>query len=178
MRFRGQFKGVQIDWQTSTPLVTFSLTEGNLNEVNDIRDIDLVIETKRFKNRRSLNANAYMWELIGKIATHKDIKSTPNEIYERFIQEMRLPMLDDDGGYLLITVSSKVDMSNIDGHWCFYTSSPDGRFNSYYLLKGSSKFDTSEMKNLIDLVIDEAKSLGIETMTPTELERLKGYADG
>lgn len=178
MRFRGQFKGIQRDWATNTPLITFSLLEGNIDEVNGLQDIDLTIEAKKFHKKRSLNANAYMWELIGKIATHPSIKSSPQEIYNGFIEDMRLPVFDDDGGYLMITVSSKVDMSLIDGHWCFYKGSPDGKFLSYYLLRGSSTFDSSEMTKLIDLVIDEAKQLGIETLTPTELAKMEGYTHG
>lgn len=178
MRFRGSFKGIQRDWQTNTPLITFSLTEGNIDEVNDLIDIDLCIEAKRYKKKRSLNANAYMWELIGKIATHSSIKSSPQEVYEGFIQDMRLPMLDDDGGYIMVTVLAKVDMSKITGHWCFYMTSPDGRFISYYLLRGSSTFDSKEMSQLIDLVVDEAKQLGIETLTPTELAKMEGYVHG
>ena len=41
---------------------------------------------------------------------------------------------------------------------------------NYY---GSSAYDTAEMSRLIDSLVSEAKSLGIETLTPNELERLK-----
>ena len=44
---------------------------------------------------------------------------------------------------------------------------------SMRLYKGSSIFDSKEMSRLIDYIVDEAQSLGIETMTPDELERLK-----
>ena len=41
---------------------------------------------------------------------------------------------------------------------------------------GSSTYDTQQMALLIDYLIQDAKSLGIETMSPAELERLEGYA--
>ena len=38
---------------------------------------------------------------------------------------------------------------------------------------GSSTFDTKEMSVFIDGIVRECKELGIETMTPAELERMK-----
>lgn len=173
MRFKGQFKGVQRDWETNKPLITFSLLEGQIEDLNDLSDKDLTIEVKKFHKKRSLNANAYMWELLGKIATHPSINSSPDEIYEQYIQQMRLPYQDDDG-YIFVTVKTSVDMSKIEGHWCFHSMSADGKFTSYYMLRGSSTFDSSEMSKLINLVVDDAKNLGIETLTPDELARLEG----
>lgn len=42
---------------------------------------------------------------------------------------------------------------------------------------GSSSYDTKEMSRLIDYIADEAKGLGIETMTPDELAQLKAAWD-
>lgn len=42
-----------------------------------------------------------------------------------------------------------------------------------YLYIGSSKYNTKEMARLIDYVVEECKPLGIDTMTPDEIERLK-----
>ena len=62
-------------------------------------------------------------------------------------------------------------MSKIEGHWKFYKS--NGNFDSYLMIKGSSDYDSKEMAHFIDCVVQEAKELGIETLTPTELERMK-----
>lgn len=40
------------------------------------------------------------------------------------------------------------------------------------LYYGSSMFDTHQMSLLIDHVVQDAKALGIETMTPREIEKL------
>lgn len=40
---------------------------------------------------------------------------------------------------------------------------------NYY---GSSVYDKAQMARLIDIVVDECKEQGIETMTPEELARL------
>ena len=44
------------------------------------------------------------------------------------------------------------------------------RVNCYY---GSSTYDTKEMSLLIDLIVQQAKDLDIETMTPEQLSILK-----
>ena len=38
---------------------------------------------------------------------------------------------------------------------------------------GTHHYNTKEMSRFIDGIVQEAKNLGIETMTPNELERLK-----
>jgi hypothetical protein len=40
-------------------------------------------------------------------------------------------------------------------------------------LRGSHTYDTKEMSRLIDGVVEAAKELGIETLTPEQLERMK-----
>lgn len=37
---------------------------------------------------------------------------------------------------------------------------------------GSSTYDTAQMSRLIDLCVQDCKQVGIETMTPAELEAL------
>jgi hypothetical protein len=43
------------------------------------------------------------------------------------------------------------------------------------VLRGSSDYDSREMSILIDGTISDCQDVGIETMTPDELLRLKGY---
>mgnify|MGYP003209610849 CR=1 FL=1 len=39
--------------------------------------------------------------------------------------------------------------------------------------RGSHEYDTAEMAKLIDGTVSDAKELGIETMTPTQLKEIK-----
>jgi hypothetical protein len=51
--------------------------------------------------------------------------------------------------------------------------SPSGReviIRAYY---GSSQYSTRQMSRLIDMAVEDAKDLGIEVLTPMELERMK-----
>ena len=84
--------------------------------------------------------------------------------------EQAFDTYQDDDGYITVTVKSEVDMSKIDGHWKFYKS--NGKFSSYMMIKGSSQYDSAEMAKFIDHIVQEAKELGIETLTPDELARM------
>ncbi|MBQ7429291.1 MAG: hypothetical protein IJV29_06450, partial [Butyrivibrio sp.] len=64
-----------------------------------------------------------------------------------------------------------VDMDKIGGHWFFYKEK--GAFKSYIRIKGSSEYDTKEMAHFLDMVIEDAKAEGIETLTPQQLLELK-----
>lgn len=46
-------------------------------------------------------------------------------------------------------------------------------FTHYKVYKGSSEYDSKEMSILIDGIISEAEELGIETLPPHEIQRLK-----
>lgn len=130
---------------------------------------ELTVEKK--KRKRSLDANAYCWVLIGKLAAKLHL--TMSEIYQSAIKEIgdnfetvcvqnkAVDKLRDGWehnglGWLTVTLPSKI---------------PDCTCIQLYY--GSSVYDTVQMSRLIDTIVTECKAQGIETMTPEELERLK-----
>ena len=129
------------------------------------QDRDTVFEVKEHKEKRSLNANAYCWSLIGKIA---DItRASKDEVYIRCLKRY--------GQSEIVSVLSAID---VRGFFKYYEEigkgHVDGReFTHYRIFKGSSEYDTREMSILIDGVISEAKELDIETLPPHEIERIK-----
>lgn len=130
-------------------------------------DTLLSIDVKKWKSKRTLDANAYFWVLCSKIADYIQISKT--EVYEWLLGDYG-EFEKDDKGYISITVSDRVDMRRIGGHWkCI--GELEG-FNTYIKIKGSSEYNRAEMAKLIDGAIYECKSLGIETMPPEEIERM------
>jgi hypothetical protein len=66
---------------------------------------------------------------------------------------------------------------NIQGFFKYYEEYGKGHvegreFTHYKIYKGSSEFDAREMNILLEGIIQEAKELGIETITPEEKERM------
>ena len=157
------------------PLITLRVADRTYlnNEFLDGRELDLSL--KEFKPRRSLNANAYMWALIGKIA--EAMRISQDEVYHKVLCDYGT--YDTDGGVTQI-LSIRAD-AKLTG-WLYIHTKPiktvdlEGKkFTHYALIKGSSDYNTREMSFLLDGVIYEAKELGIEVMPPEELERLNGY---
>lgn len=129
-------------------------------------DKDTVYDVKINKHRekRSLNANAYLWKLVTEIGN----------ILNKSKEEVYLQMLIDYGQSEMVSILSEID---VKGYFKYYklagTSILNGKeFNHYKIYKGSSEYDTKEMSILLNGVVQEAKNLGIKTKDDIELERL------
>lgn len=129
------------------------------------QDRDKLFDITEHKERRSLNANAYCWALIGKIADAT--RASKDEVY--------LECLKKYGQSEIVSVLSKI---NVRGYFKYYEEIGKGHINGrefthYKVFKGSSEYDSMEMSVLIDGVISDAKELDIETLPPHEIERMK-----
>lgn len=128
------------------------------------------------KKKRSMDANAYAWVLLDKLA---EVTGEPKtEIYRSFIREI-------GGNSETVCVQNEAVEKLCQGWqhngigWLTETidSKLDGCTN-VILYYGSSTYDTAQMTRLINLIADECKAHDIETMTPDELCKLKGLWDG
>lgn len=128
------------------------------------------IEIKEKKKKRSLDANAYCWVLLDRLASQ--LHESKTEIYKGYIKEIggnselvcvkseaveRLcRMWERNGiGWLTDTMKSKLD-----------------RCTNVVLYYGSSVYDTVQMSRLIDMIVQDCIMFGIDTKDPEELERL------
>ena len=142
--------------------------------VSEIKDKLYVAEIKEYREKRSLDANAYFWILAGKLAAVLQI--SPDEVYRQYIPNVA-------GNYVIQPVREDT-IEHWDRIWC---SGHVGRMTDdigeckhtpgYHNIRcylGSSDYDTAQMSRLIDLIVTDCKENGIETETPEKLERLKG----
>ena len=174
MELTGIIEDMSIDYKSGKPKVTFILNEREcLNQLEKIKDDKLYIKVDKKRNKRSLDANSYMWVLCDKIAkalckdgtivTKEDVyKDSITQIgsFEPFIvQEKSFDKFkriwEKQGLGFIVQEVSKKDK-------CV-------RVNCYY---GSSTYDTKEMSLLIELLVELAKSLDIETKSEKEIESL------
>lgn len=134
------------------------------------QDKEKVFEVKEHKVKRSLNANAYCWVLMNKIADA--IKSTKEEVYREYIKNkgiFRLITMNKDATNTFIKVWQEKGL----GWICDISESKYEGMVDVVAYYGTSSYNTKQMANFIDYVVDEAKNLGIETLPPDEIERLK-----
>lgn len=134
------------------------------------QDREKRFEIKEHKKKRSLDANAYCWVLLQKIADK--LNSSKEEIYRRIIKEKGtfeiLPIKDE-----AINTFINAWQEHGIGWICETTKSKLDGYTNVIAYYGSSTYDTKQMAYFIDYIVEEAKELDIETMTPNELESLK-----
>ena len=130
-----------------------------------------VADIKEYRERRSLDANAYMWVLVGKLSGKLGLP--PEEIYRAAIRDVGdnyevMPVRND-----ALERWKTIWQSNGLGWLCeeIGPSKLDGYTNvrNFY---GSSAYDKAQMSRLINNIVQDCKALAIETLTPAELARL------
>lgn len=129
------------------------------------QDREKVFEVREYKQKRSLTANAYFWVLVNEIAN----------VTKQSKDEIHLQMLKEYGQNEVFSIRSDIDVSR---YLKYYEEIGKGKVNGkefthYRVFKGSSEMDSREMAILIDGVVQEAEQLGIPTLTPAEIARLK-----
>lgn len=135
------------------------------------REKEIDLEVKQHRNKRSLDANGYAWVLMDKIAARMRIDKV--DVYREAIKSI-------GGVSETVCVQDKAvdrlrqgwEQNGIGWQTDTMPSKLKGCTN-VILYYGSSTYDTQQMGLLIDHIVQDAKALGIETMTPAELEALK-----
>ena len=130
------------------------------------------LEVKEHRQKRSLDANAYAWVLIHKLAAAMRLK--PEEVYLNAV-------LNVGDNYTPMCVREQ-DVDRFIKSWesnglgwpvrdLGYSQVPGCRNLMAY--HGSSTYDTAQMSRLIDGLVQDCKALDIETLSPEKLEALK-----
>jgi hypothetical protein len=163
---------IGMDFNTLKPKISLLLDTNDKDTINKLKNEDkLNIEIKKWRKKRSLDSNAYMWLLAEKIA--QKIGTTKIEVYREAIREVGqcevLPIKNE-----AVETFINAWQHNGQGWICeiIGKSKIEGYTNvtAYY---GSSVYDSMSMSRLVDLIVQEAKQLEIETLPPAELESLK-----
>lgn len=164
LEFKSKIHNITKDLFKNSFFITL-LYDGNPADFDSLIDKDLSVEIKPYRNKRSLNANAYCWVLITKIA----------DITRQSKQDVYMQMLKDYGQSEMVSMLSNI---NPKGYFKYYEERGKGfvndkEFTHYLIIKGSSEYDSYEMSVLLDGIVHEAEQLGIATITPNELKKLK-----
>lgn len=178
MELRGELVHITRDLKSGKMWITFGVEEIP-PEVNSLQVMPLTITVKKYRKKRSLDANAYYWQLIEKISAA--VGNAKPVVHNMMLRRYGV-LKQIDGENLLIFLPDTDEAQKKAFQDEFYHFKPtsltkiadDGRvFRAYLLLKGSHEMDSQEMSALIDGAVMEAKDLGIETLPPIELERMK-----
>lgn len=174
METTGTITSLNKDWKTGKGIITLLLDIKEIEEIERLSKLEkLTVIIKKFFKKRSLDANAYCWVLCDKIAKELSKEGqavTKESIYKDAIIQIGTfePMIAQEKtfdnfkriwekqglGFIVQEVSKKDKCVKVH---CYY---------------GSSTYDSKEMSLLIQLLVDLAKILDIETKTPAEIKSL------
>lgn len=135
----------------------------------------LQIEVKAYKSKRSLEQNRLLWALLGKMAvamSGKKYTTSSEECYCMILEEANVKC-----DYLLaLPETEQVLREQFRAIRKRREKEIDGKtFNVYQCFTGSSKFDTKEMTELIEAVLDKLAELGVYD---SEIELARGEYRG
>lgn len=148
-------------WRLSVLVQPDSLTAAR-KLVDDLKDKDLDCEIKVHREKRSLTANAYAWQLMSKIGKAVSPPIPNDEVYEIMLRRY--------APVTVVSVLKGVNLADYIDHAEMYSEGAETA--EWRVYKGSSEYDSKEMSVFIDGVKSEAEALGIEVLTPAELEAL------
>ena len=174
MESKGRLTDISKNWKSGKFRLTFEVDRDVSGDLDAMQG-ELKIKAVRWRMKRSLDANAYYWVLVGKIADA--LKTSTTEVHNEMLSRYGQPEIIDDHLMTVILLDS-IDWKQIEYLHLKPTTSTrvldDGKlYRVYYVIRGSHTYDSKEMSVLIDGIISEAKELGIETLPPDEIERMK-----
>ena len=131
-------------------------------------DKQYVAQIKR--KGRSLDANAYAWVLLDKLAAHYGVAR--EKVYRQEIQSI--------GGVSEVLCLREKAAEAFCRSWerngiGWMTDTGPSKIKgcvNVTVWYGSSVYDTEQMARLIDAIVQDCRDVGIETMTPRELDAL------
>lgn len=169
----GTIEDIAIDYKTNKAKISVLLETKQLDILEQMKnDGKLNIRLKKYRKKRSLNANSYFWQLLQDLCELVELDTV--EEYKRRVKELG------------IFRQFKIETENIKTFEKMWTSQGIAWFceiadttyigntefkviNAYY---GSSSFNSKQMARLIDGVVQDCKVYNIETKPQEEIKSL------
>lgn len=177
MECRGSLTGLSLNYKTRRTEATLEI-DARPEILEELQGKELTICIKRFRRKRSIDANAYYWQLIGQLADK--LKISKLELHNLMLRRYgQLMIIDEQAIYTVIPDTDEAEKAVLNAET--YHLKPTSQvkrgkggkmYRTYMMLRGSSEYDAAEMGALIDGIVSECKEQGIETLTPEEIRRM------
>lgn len=134
---------------------------------DELHETDVDVTVKKHREKRSLDANAYFWVLVDRLAEKTRISKT--DIYRRYIREI-------GGNHEMVCVIDSA-VEKLRNGWehnglGWQTDTMPSRIpgcTNVILYYGSSTYNTRQMSHLIDMAVQDCQEQNIETLSPEKL---------
>lgn len=161
------------------PMVTFSFEDrhGSVAMADDLYSCEkITMKIDKYRKRRSLDANAYLWKLCSLIAdklSEDRVPHTKEEIYQKAIKARGIYReqgeLDPSFAKTMRTAWEKLGTGWVTEQVDF---EPDGERVIVRFYYGSSTYNSKQMCRVIDWLVEECRQQNIETKPQTEIDSL------
>lgn len=173
MELTGEIKDLSKDYRTDKPILQLVLNERDcLLSLEQLKDIKLSIQVKKWRKKRSINANNYFWKLLSEYSEEKNVDTI--EEYKERVKRL--------GIFRRFRIEDK-DKKTFEKMWqdkgiAWFCETADTEYigdiefkiiNAYY---GSSSFNSKQMSRLINDLVEDCKEVGIETKSDAEIKSL------
>lgn len=180
MEFTGKINGIGIDYNSQKFTLSLVANENIAAEYECLKDCEKVrVTVKKYRNKRSIDANAYYWRLLTELSEVLKISKpcAHNIMLRKYGQSVKI---DGAKAYCRIPDTEEAEETALEATTFHIRPTSqvvegnDGiNYRTYVMLRGSSEYDSKEMSELIDGLVSDCKQAGIETATPEELTRMK-----
>lgn len=173
MQTTGTIEDISIDYKTRKSKISLLLDTKEIEIVEQLKNENkLNVELKKYREKRSLNANNYFWKMLQELCELAEID--PIEEYKRRVKQL---------GIFRRFKIEKDNIKTFEKMWtaqgvAWFCEIADTEYigeiefkiiNAYY---GSSSFNTKQMSRLINDLVQDCKAYEIETKTPEEVDSL------
>jgi len=153
--------------------ISVEIDEDFAPEYGRLNGSDVSVEIKKYRDRRSLGANSMCWSLCHQIGIALSPPLPKEEVYRNAIRSVGvyepLPIKDS-------AVEQFCYRWQANGVGWFADVIGNSKIPGYKLVfayYGSSTYNSKEMSVLIDCLVEDARQMGIETLSERELSLLK-----
>lgn len=168
MEFTGKFSDLMIDLFSKKQKIVLTVNEDARQAFEEWKDCDLVdIVIKKHRKKRSIDANAYYWVLVSKLA--KVLNSSNPEIHNHLLRMYGEPELFD--GIPVYTTIPETEEAErkvntlMDYHLAPTSQVIEGNdgvmYRTYRMIRGSHTYNTEEMSRLINGLVESCKEARI-----------------
>lgn len=173
MQSTGIITDIGIDYKTQKTKISLLLDTKEIEIIEQLKNENkLNIELKKYKKKRSLNANSYFWKLLSEYSEEKNV-DTVGEYKERvkrlgIFRQFRIMTHD-------VKTFKKVWTDRGIAWFCEIADTEyigDTEFKIIHAYYGSSSFNSKQMSRLINDLVEDCKEVGIETKPKEEIESL------
>lgn len=169
----GKISAMSLDFITGNAKLTFEINENQevmalYDELSSVEKLS--IKVAKYREKRSLDANAYFWVLADKLAERMNL--TKEEVYRNSIRNI--------GGVSEVVCVQDKAVEKLRQSWqkngigwqTEVMPSKIAGCTNVILYYGSSTYDKAQMSRLIDNIIQDCQAIGIPTQTPDEIANM------